>query len=548
MSSHNDGKEYENIAKIALLPCYHIAGRDLPHYPYIGKREILCGPYFQNKETPIRKFIRTSELNFDINEVLSQLNDADKEISLIVVILQASPVSFPKNLSKLKCPKLAIVCDTHHILYPISTLLEYMKREKFEHILAASQPAHLHFFYEIGIKHLAMDPYLKVHFRDVNNKKPGITYIGHRWSSSHPRRSRLVQFLEKKLPKNNIPYHYYQRLPEKVWKKVLNHSKMVVISSLNGQFTPQIYTCLSAGALCFVDELSPQTLLYNFFKPGKHLITWRSFDDLLEKIIYYHNHPLEAEAISKTGKLKAQNSFTNAEVRAPIFSDFVFHNKIDPRFLGTNDRRCQYKRVEDPNLFNARVRLYENIQDLHLIHENLNLISMTQKNLNPSIDLADLPRLNITHCFSTEKLKKQADLYFQRVGVDEKIETTIFNKSLKLRTFDIGILESKKNQNLWRFYIKSISSVLKFNSVLWIFGDLTTKHKVILKKHRFRPYPFPKKQVFLKIKDYSRKICFLTWKLGLFPFPYLTLKPRMETVPYLNVYLRGWQSILPLLY
>lgn len=283
MTSHNDSKDNGNIAKIALLPCYHISGGDPPHYPLIGKWEILCGPYFQNKDTSRRKFIRTSELNFDINEVLSQLNDADKEISLIVVILQASLVSFPKNLSKLKCPKLAIVCDTHHLLYPISTLLEYMKREKFEYILAASQPAHLHFFYEFGIKHLAMDPYLKVHFRDVNNKKPGITYIGHRWSSSHPRRSRLVQFLEKKLPKNNIPYHYYQRLPEMLWKKVLNQSKMVVISSLNGQFLislqhqEKFVECLQKLLRMFRNKHITTNPVENVFSVLKKLIDFWGF-------------------------------------------------------------------------------------------------------------------------------------------------------------------------------------------------------------------------------------------------------------------------------
>ena len=61
---------------------------------------------------------------------------------------------------------------------------------------------------------------------------------------------------------------------------------MTVISSLNGQFTPQIHGCLHAGTLCFVDELSSQTFLNQFFKSGEHLITWRNFEDLLEKLKY----------------------------------------------------------------------------------------------------------------------------------------------------------------------------------------------------------------------------------------------------------------------
>ncbi|GAH62256.1 unnamed protein product, partial [marine sediment metagenome] len=234
---------------------------------------------------------------------------------------------FPKNLSKLKCPKIAIVADTHHILHSISSIILYMKRENFKHMLTASQPAHLHFFYEAGIRHSAFEPPIALKFEIVKNKKFGVTYIGKRWSSSHPCRSRMVQFLEKKLPKYNIPFHHYNRLPYLNWLKVLSRSKMIVISSLNGQFTPQIYSCLFAGALCFVDELSSQTFLYRFFEPGKHLVTWHSFEDLLEKIIYYYNHPVEVEAIAKAGKFQAENNFATYESRGLTFSDFVFEKK-----------------------------------------------------------------------------------------------------------------------------------------------------------------------------------------------------------------------------
>ena len=222
----------------------------------------------------------------------------------------------------------------------------------------------------------------------------------------------MVQFLEKDLPKHNIPFHHYNRLPHLDWLKVLSRSKMIVISSLNGQFTPQIYSCLSAGALCFVDELSSQTSLYRFFEPGKHLITWHSFEDLLEKIKYYYNHPAEAEAIAKAGKFQVENNHATSVKLALSITEFVFEDKIDPRFLAINDKRCQQKRVESSEYFDTRVRLYKNIQELHSIHESLTLISITEKNLKPSVDLADLPRLKISHAFTSVESKNEADLFF----------------------------------------------------------------------------------------------------------------------------------------
>ncbi|KKL09870.1 hypothetical protein LCGC14_2561520, partial [marine sediment metagenome] len=356
------------------------------------------------------------------------------------------------------------------------------------------------------------------------------------------------QFLEKELPKNNIPFHHYNRLPYLDWIKILSHSRMIVISSLNGQFTPQIYITLSAGALCFVDKLSSQTLFYNFFEPGKHLIVWNDFEDLLSKLIYYHNHPNEAEVIAKAGKYQAENNFISAKSMVFAISDFVFKDKIDSRFLAINDKRCQHKRVESSEYFDARIRLYENIQELHLIHETLNLISLTKRNLNSSVDLADLPRLKITHAFIIDKIKNEADLYFQSVDVDHQIKTVMLNRIKNLSTYDIGILEIQESFVDWLFYVDSISKLLKKSSLLWILGELNPFEKKILKKEGFKPYIIYKNPIILKIKKISRKICFLFLKIGKYPFPYITLKPVMEMVPNLNVFLRGWQSKLPFLY
>ena len=545
MTSKKD--PFMKLRNTVLIPVHNNSGKILS-YPVCGKREILCGPYVESAETRERKYIHTSGLFFDIDEVLSQLNKEDQNIDLILLVLQSTTTCFPKNLYKLKCPKVAYIGDTFHLMKPISKIINYIKHENIDYILVGGQAAHLHFFIEAGVKHAALAPRSKASFESVNNKKPGLTYIGHRWGISHPRRSRMVQFLEKKLPKNDIPYHYYKRLPTPMWRKVLSHSKMVAVSSLNGQLTPQIYNCLAAGALCFADEISSQTFLYQFFEPGVHLVIWRNFEDLLEKIIYYHNHPVEADAIAKAGKLQAENVFPTSESLGLTVSEFVFENKIDPRLLPINDARCQQKRVESPAFFNARVRLYENIQELHRIHESLTLISMTEKRLNSSVDLADLPRLRITHAFTSENSKKEADLYFQNVGVSHQIKTTMLNNIQESRSYKIGILETLENQADWKLLARSISILLKSNSLLWVLGKLTSFEREILKREGFKPYVLNKNSKMLKIKNLNRKLCFLFWNLGMYPLPYLTLKPPMEMESNLNVFLRGWQAYLPFFY
>jgi len=546
-SENSKNNYFKKLPNIVLIP-WHLDNKHIRPYPYMGKREIFCGPKLKNEDFKERKFIRTSGRYFDIDEVLSQLSEDDQKIDLVFSVLEVSSTCFPENLSKIKCPKIALVADTHHLMYPISPIISYIKRENIEHMLIVAQPAHLHFFYEAGITHTGLLPRSSLNFEKVDNKKSGVTYIGKKWSSSHPRRSRMLQFLEKNLPKYNIPYNYYNRLPKLEWLKVLKNSKITVISSLNGQFTPQIYSCLFAGTLCFVDELSSQSLLYKFFEPGKHLITWRNFKDLLKKIIYYHNHPNEAETIAKAGKLQAEENFATTENLALSISEFVFENKIDPRLLGINDERCNPERIESPEYFDIRVRLYENIQELHRIHESLKLISITEKSLKISADLADLPRIRITHAFRSIRAKNEADHFFKSVGVNHQIKTVMVNKIQKSYSFDIGVVETPSNQADWKTFLRILSKSLKSNSLLWVLGKLTSTEKKILKREGFKPYMISKNSILLNIKKISRKICFQFWKMGFYPFPYITLKPAMELVPNLNVFLRGWQASFPFLY
>ena len=521
-----------------------ITNAKINHQISYGKREIYYVHETSNKDSIKRKYVYTNKDCFDIKELFPQLNKNDRKIDLIILIFKTNTIHFAKNLSEIKCPKIAIIGDTFHTIHPLSLLINYLKRENIEHILTSTQSAHLHFFYEAGIKHSALTPRPALEFKSVINKKDGITYIGKKWKSSHIRKSRMLQFLEKRLPEHNIPFNYYYRLSHLEWLETLYKSKMVVISSLNGQFTPQIYSVLSAGALCFVDELSSQTFLYNFFESGKHLITWSNFDDLLKKIIYYYNHPNEAEIIAKAGQLQVINNFTINKSVANMISEFVFENKINPKLLAINDKRCQDIRVEYPDYFNVRIRLYENIQELHRIHESLSLISLTTRNLKPLSDLADLPRLKITNAYFSNGLKNDANLYFQSVGVDHQIKTIMLNDIPKLSTYNIGILETQINPIYWSLLINSISKLLKKNSLLWILGKLTPYDYILLKNKGFEPYKL--KDNF--IKKISRKMCLWFWKKGKYPFPYLTLKPAMETVPNLNVFIRGWQSKIKSLY
>jgi len=547
MSKEENKKSIEILPKIVLIP-WHYDKSNIRSYPYFGKREIYCGPKLPNLNTNHRRFIHTSGKFFDIGEIINKLSEEDKKVELVILNLEVGSTCFPRNLFKLDCPKVGLVADTHHLLYPISTIIHYINNEKINHILKFGQAAHLHFFYEAGIRNSAFIPCPVLEINQIKKKKSGVAYFGQKWKSSHPRRSRMVQFLAKNLPKNGIHFHWYNQLPLKLWHNLLARNKIVVLSSLNGQFTPQICNCLYAGALCFIDRLTPQSFLYQFFIPDKHLIIWQNFDDLLEKLIYYYNHPKEAQDIAKAGQIQIKKIFVDNVPFGQIISKFVFENKVDSRFLATNDNRCKAVQDDSKQVFDMRIRLYENIQELHRIHEDLDIICITKKNLKISSDLADLPRLRITHAFLSKSQEEEATQFFDIFGVKSQINTCLLKSLKKANSFDIGIIEFDEDRMISPYLISYICTLLKPNSLLWVIGNLNSNQKEIISLNGFKPFILKKKSYILKIKDISRKICFYFWKLGYYPFPYLTLKPMMELLPNLHVFLRGWQAHLPFLY
>ena len=97
LKDHTNNKDYfEKFLNMVLIPVHGDLER-FPSYPFFGKREILCDPKLQNIDTIERKLIRTSGRFFDIDEVLLQLNENDRNIELVILVLETPSTCFPKN-------------------------------------------------------------------------------------------------------------------------------------------------------------------------------------------------------------------------------------------------------------------------------------------------------------------------------------------------------------------------------------------------------------------------------------------------------------------
>lgn len=98
------------------------------HYmapPQLADEQVNCGPFFQDREIGGRFVsLATPKGEYDLAAVAARL-PADQQPDVVVCLVDASWFNQPKNLAALKCPKVVLVADTHHMNKPVTGMLSY---------------------------------------------------------------------------------------------------------------------------------------------------------------------------------------------------------------------------------------------------------------------------------------------------------------------------------------------------------------------------------------------------------------------------------------
>lgn len=99
------------------------------------------------------------------------------------------------------------------------------------------------------------------------------------------------------------------------WLKIYSASKIILATHYLDpknrfpvyQASPRVFEALACGAFVISDN---QRDVFSLFKDGEHLVRFSTPDDLIEKIPYYLDHPLERERIARQGREEALNNHT----------------------------------------------------------------------------------------------------------------------------------------------------------------------------------------------------------------------------------------------
>lgn len=452
-------------------------------YPRYSEKQIFCGPYLRNEWVGHDQYIQTSTFHFALPDVLPKIRDRD-HLGMFISDLEVNSTPLVTGLAALNVPKIGKLGDTFHGQYPVSTLMDYLLLEHYDALLAVAQPAHLHFFRELGYVKCATLPRRTPAMDFLEPDQPrdiDVLYVGHIFSSHHVRRTLMNIELQVKLRQTSIHYQQYSHTTEREWLRLCSRSRMTICASLNNQFTPQIFYVMYTGTLCFIDELSQQTGLYRFFKSGQHLVVWRDFADLITKLTYYHQHPLEADAIAKAGQQRAQLCFPVDRAEGQVIFDYVQTGVLPmPDFSADIDPRCKVlgSTFRFDKSLRCRVRFYEILQDFHRRHESVNVLLWKLTDPNPAMDIADLPRLNLTSVWADPLMKAAWDAALSQAGVTT-LQLVTPQEDLK-KKYEILVLD---DIGFGKLLEERPTSFLTRESIIFVFTNtIETTDPVILEE------------------------------------------------------------------
>ena len=226
-----------------------------------------------------------------------------------------------------------------------------------------------------GVLYLSGNNILKNHFKNLSQKRDiDVALIG----SLYKARIELMTFLEKNLSPIGINIshfggyfdessglpdekktHTLKRLSDEDYINIINRSKIVLCpGGAEGQWAVRgkIFEIMSCSAFCLAEDNYDiqQTI------PKDKLVTYKDFDDCLNKIIYYLDHEEEREQFSASSHEWCIQSYDSAKFWQKFFKNI---QEGDYNFYNTPFVENNYQKLKEKILshYNGKIITPENI-------------------------------------------------------------------------------------------------------------------------------------------------------------------------------------------
>ncbi len=368
----------------ALL--FFLSAQEAYRRPLFSPDEIFCGPDAASRRENGRiRALRTEGAACDVRKIMAQL-PAEQQPDLVVVKADATGRNFPRNLSAVSGPKVLLVGDTHHMGQPLQSLIRYAREEPFDFVIFDHTRHHARFFAEAGLRNLHWLPALDYGFepRELRSapSRP-LTFVG-QVGRFHPyRRWVLQQVQAAQLPLQTL------RGPLAETANIYADSQVTLNISLNGDLNLRVFEALAAGGFLLTDELGEDSGLSRLFEAGRHLDTWRTPGELIEKIRHYLAHPAEAQKIRRQGQAELLRVH-HPDVKLREFYALIDGGAPNPRYDLRQEAWWPRSSAVAPAL-PRRLAAYEALQEMHRTGSRVTVFAADAKAV---AGLGRLPRLD----------------------------------------------------------------------------------------------------------------------------------------------------------
>jgi ADP-heptose:LPS heptosyltransferase/2-polyprenyl-3-methyl-5-hydroxy-6-metoxy-1,4-benzoquinol methylase len=236
---------------------------------------------------------------------------------------------FRRFPERIKIPRVFWAVDTHQFL-PMQT----EKARYFDLVFSAQKNAVPHLgpnaeWLPLGASLHEIDHHLE---RTIE-----VGFIGNIVPGLHERRRLVVELLTREIP----GFVHYSNVFFEDKARLTSSMKIMINVSLRNDLNLRVSETMACGAMLITDKLY-ENGLEELFEDGKHLVTFETEEELLEKIRYFLSHEAERNAIAQAGQQRVLSHFTQRHIigHALHFMEKLAATKHKQSLDGPHDRRC----------------------------------------------------------------------------------------------------------------------------------------------------------------------------------------------------------------
>lgn len=360
--------------------------------PRLSADQVVCGPARPDRRDGDRVVsLQTALGSYDLAAVVDRLPAAQRP-DLVVVRADATRRNRPGNLAGVKARRVLLIGDTHHGRAPIAGLIRYAKAEPFDLILLDYTRQHGHFFLEAGLRPVHWLPAFAIDPPPVTGlpePRRGLTFLGQLGDHHRQRRLMIDRLIEAGLRPELF-------MAKGTAGQNLHAASTVALNcSLNGDLNQRVIEVLAAGGCLLTDRLAPQAGLELLFEPGRHLRLYDGPEDLVAQAKALLANPEEAAAIAASGKTRYDEAYSRGPVMAE-FAALLEGRDGRPAHALARDPRCAKPAPAAPEALEARLALYQGLQELHRLEPALSVLFAGEADPDMVSDAVDLPRLAVS--------------------------------------------------------------------------------------------------------------------------------------------------------